>query len=80
MSFFRFLASAFSEDSTMGSSSRLLSGAIVMFTLGWVTYLVAKNHAMPDLAGPLTFMNTGVGTLMGINKASEVVSAFKGKS
>lgn len=75
-----FIKSIFSEDGVVGSSSRVLSAAIVFSTLGWVTYLVAKNHAMPDLAGPLTFMNTGVGTLMGINKASEVVSAFKGKS
>ncbi len=77
-SFLAFIKSVFS-DAGQGSSSRVLSGAVVFATLGWVSYVVLKTKTIPDLGGPSMFMASAVGVLYGTNKASEVVAAFRGK-
>lgn len=76
--FLAFIKSVFS-DGGQGSFSRCGAGAVVAATLGWITYLVIKTKALPDLGGPSMFMATGVGICYGTNKASEIVSSFKGK-
>jgi hypothetical protein len=77
-SFLAFIKSVFS-DNGVGSSSRVLSGAVVFSTLFWITYVVFKTKTIPDLGGPSMFMATGVGVFMGTNKAADMISAFKGK-
>lgn len=65
-----FLKQIFSEpgaDGT-GSFSRVMSFIIDLCTLGWVTYVVIKSGAIPDLNGPLIFMTTGHTSLYGLNK------------
>ena len=76
---FPWLKSVFSEDDGLGSYSRCASGFIVASVCSWVLFLVVKNHAMPDLTGPSAFLTTGVGIHYGTNKASEILSALKGK-
>ncbi len=73
-----FVKSVFS-DAGQGSSSRVLSGAVVFATLGWVSYVVFKTKTIPDLGGPSMFMASGVGICYGTNKAADMISAFKGK-
>lgn len=70
-----FLKSVFSEEGE-GSFSRVAQGAVVFSTLFWISYLVVKNHVMPDLNGPSLFIGTGAVGHYGINKASEIISAF----
>lgn len=77
-SFFAFIKSVFS-DAGVGSSSRVLSGSVVFATLGWISYVVLKTKTIPDLGGPSMFMATGVGVCYGTNRASDIISAFKGK-
>jgi hypothetical protein len=72
-----FLKSVLSEDG-QGSYSRTASLIIVISTVAWITFLVVKNHAMPDMAGPASFLTTGVGIHYGTNKASDIIASWKG--
>jgi hypothetical protein len=69
MSFWR---GVFSDDGNP-SFSRVASGAVVFFSLGWVTHIVWRNHALPDFAGLSLF----VGTLYGLNVASKAITKSK---
>ncbi len=69
--FFKFLGGAFSELNGCPSFSRLATGAIVAFSLFWVTWIVVHSSQLPDLSELALFITT----LYGTNKLS---SAFKG--
>jgi hypothetical protein len=75
----KFLREAFSEADGTGSMTRFLTGVIVLFELGWVSYLVVKHGALPDFGGLVIFG----GFLYGLNKASavtqNVTSSIAGK-
>ena len=68
-----FWRGVFSESDGTASSSRVFTGILVAFAMGWVTELVIKNHAMPDFGG-LAML---IGTLYGVNK---IAGALPGKS
>lgn len=72
-----FLKEVFSEDG-QGSFSRVASGFIVLATCGWVTYVVARTHSIPDLAGPSGFIGVGSVGHYATNKLPDIVSAFRG--
>lgn len=74
---FAFLKSVFSENG-QGSYSRSVGGLIALSTVVWITYVVFKTHAVPDLTGPTMFFTVGSGTHYATNKASEIIDAFKG--
>jgi hypothetical protein len=79
MEFIRSATCLFREALTengKGSYSRLTGSAIVFFTLGWITYLVIRNKALPDLGGASLFISVGAGTHYAIN---QVTAAIKGK-
>jgi hypothetical protein len=75
---FQFIKSVFSEEGE-GSYSRCSAGCIVMGTLVWVSYVVWKNHSIPDLTGPATFLTSGTACTYGVNKASDIIGAIKGQ-
>jgi len=52
----KFLRSVFSEVDGSGSASRSLAGATVLSTLFWITYVVIRTHAIPDLTAPSLFI------------------------
>ncbi len=64
----------FSEPDGTPSFSRVATGLIVMFSLGWVTALVRTNHSLPDFGGLVLF----IGALYGVNKIGAAVAAGKG--
>jgi hypothetical protein len=74
-----FVKSIFSEDG-QGSFSRMAQGFIVLMTCGWVTHVVWKTHAIPDLGGVSVFIGTGALGHYGLNKAESIVGAFRGKN
>jgi hypothetical protein len=76
--FFSFIRSVFSEGGE-GSYSRVAAGAIVVATIVWVSHVVWHTHAMPDLTGPAAFLTVGSGTHYGLNKAPDIIAAFKGQ-
>lgn len=54
-----FVKSTFSESDGTGSASRVLAGTSVTAVLTWVTYVVIKNGALPDLSGAALFLSAG---------------------
>lgn len=74
-----FIKNVFSDDGTP-SYGRFGAGVVLFSTVAWITYLVVKNHAMPDMAGPSTFLTTGVGVHYGAAKAQGIVDALKGNT
>lgn len=61
-----FWRGVFSESDGSPSFSRVGSGLIVAFAMGWVTHLVWHNNSLPDFAGLALI----IGTLYGLNKAA----------
>ncbi len=74
---FVFLKSVFSETGD-GSYSRVIGGLIVLATIGWVSYVVFKSHAIPDLSGPTTFITVSSGAHYVTNKITATISDIKG--
>jgi hypothetical protein len=69
-----FIKSAFSDPDGSGSSSRILAGVCVLALVVWISYLVFKNHMMPDLGGAALFLTASfsgyaVNQLSRMNKA-----------
>lgn len=71
-----FIKSIFSENGE-GSYSRLASFIITLAVLIWVSHVVYKTHAIPDLGGASAFIATGVGVHYGINKADDIMDTYK---
>ena len=65
-----FWRGVFCETDGTPSFSRVATGLIVAFALGWVTHLVWHNNALPDFAGLVMF----IGALYGVNKISAAVT------
>lgn len=60
------------SGSTEASFGRFGAGSVLAMTFVWISYLVLKNGTMPDMAGPSTFLASGVTTCYGITKLAEV--------
>lgn len=58
------------SDGDQPSFSRVASGAVVFFALGWVTHIVWRSHALPDFGGLALF----IGTLYGLNVAGNAIN------
>jgi hypothetical protein len=68
-----YLISVFSEADGTGSATRVLAGLTVLATLMWVTFIVIKNHALPDLGGASMFISAAFSGYA-INKIEKVVN------
>ena len=77
--FIKFVRSVLSESDGTGSWSRCGSLLLALATITWVSYVVCRTHAIPDLQGPAWFLTTGTGSLYGTNQLKSIVSAFTGK-
>ena len=69
-----YLSHLFSE-SDEASFSRLGSFLALVFSLGWLSYIVWQTHAVPGLDG-VTFF---VGSLYGLGKAGQTIQRVLGK-
>lgn len=70
-----FFREVFSEDGR-GSFSRVIQGFIVVMTCSWVSYVVLRTRAIPDLTTPAVFIGAG-----GLNyMTGKAAAAFKGKT
>ena len=49
---------------------------MITASIGWVTFLVLKNHALPDLSG-IAYIMGGGGAANLAQKAEDIVSKFK---
>jgi hypothetical protein len=64
-----FWAWVFSEADGTPSFSRVATGIIVAFALGWVSHIVARTHVLPDFAGLALFVTV----LYGANKIGNIL-------
>ena len=69
-----FWRGVFCEVDSTPSFSRVATGLIVAFALGWVTHLVCHNHALPDFGGLVLF----IGALYGVNKITTAMTKTPG--
>lgn len=74
--FMSHIKSALSENG-IGSYSRYAGAFVTVSVVGWVTYLVLKTHALPDLGGATAFL-AGGNAAYATNQAKKVAEAIKG--
>lgn len=65
------------SENGVGSYSRYSGFLIVIAVIVWVSYLVIRNHAFPDMAGPTAFLAGGQAQYAA-NQVKLVVAAVKG--
>lgn len=70
------LHESMTEDG-VGSFSRIIGAAVVVFTLGWVTYIVVKTSTLPNLTDASIFLASG-SSAYAVNQAKHVAAAIKG--
>jgi hypothetical protein len=70
------LREALSEDG-VGSYSRYAGAFSVVIAAVWVSYVVFKTHALPDLGGAATWVATG-NSAYAAGQAKRVAAAIKG--
>ena len=70
-----FLRDLFSESST-ASFGRVGAGIALVASIMWISWVVYKSSAIPDLGGVSLF----IGTLYGLSAAKSTVKAFSGTS
>lgn len=68
------------SENGVGSFSRYSCFVVVVAATVWVSFLVFKNKALPDLSGLSLYVTGLVAALYGINQAKAVVSAIKGNA
>jgi hypothetical protein len=54
----------------------VMMGLLVLASISWVTFLVIKNHTMPELTGVATLLGGG-GIANACQKAEDIVAKFK---
>ena len=64
------------ESDGTPSASRLLTAGLVLATIMWVTFLVSRNHSMPDMAPVGIFLSSTAVSLYGVNKMATAASSF----
>jgi len=70
-----FVQEIFNEENGKTSFARIGSFISLLAGIAWVSFLVYKNHVLPDLSGVSLFIGVPYGT----NKFSSVVSQFVSK-
>jgi len=63
---------AFCEQDGMPSFARIATGVMVLAALGWVSFSVYKNHAIPS-GGDLAGLGAFVTMLYGANKFATAI-------
>jgi hypothetical protein len=70
-----FIKEIFNEENGKTSFARIGSFLSLLAGVGWVSYLVYKNHVLPDLSGISLFIGVPYGT----NKFTNFIGQFTGK-
>lgn len=69
----KFLHDLYTDEGGAWSLGRVGTGISLFMSWVWVTYLIIKNHQLPDLAG----LGVYIGVPYAITKTGAVVSSFK---
>jgi hypothetical protein len=71
-----FLSRALDDKDSSVNAAHLTAFVLVMASICWVTYLVIKNSAMPDLSG-VAYLLGGSGAMNVCSKAESIIAKFK---
>lgn len=74
-----FWQGVFRDGDGVSSSSRLLTALVVIVTLAWVTMIVARTTALPELKPVESFLTATILSLYGVSRISQAVTAIVGK-
>jgi hypothetical protein len=70
------LKSMFLDDDKTVNPAYVIAFALVAASICWVSYLVIKNHTMPDLTG-IAYLLGGSGAMNLAHKMEDIVGRFK---
>ena len=70
-----FARSVLSEPDGTGSAARVYTLLVVVSVLVWISYLVLRHTAIPDLKGVTVFLVSTTTSLYGLNKITTAVAA-----
>jgi hypothetical protein len=76
MSFFKAI---FDDRDKSVNASHCIAFLLTFSSIAWVTYLVHKNHILPDLSG-IAYLLGGSGAMNVANKMEDIVAKFSKKS
>jgi hypothetical protein len=70
-----FLKALFNDDPSI-NTAHAIAILLVLASVGWVTFLVVKNHTLPDLSG-VAYLLGGSGAMNVCSKVESIVARFK---
>jgi hypothetical protein len=73
-----FLKGLLRESDGTPSSSRTLTACVILASLCWISYVVIKTHALPDLTTVSAFDTVVGGSLYGLNRLSQTAKDLVG--
>ena len=71
-----FIKAFFNDADKSVNPAHVVAATLVTASIGWVTYLVLKNHVLPDLAG-IAYLLGGSGAMNVAQKMEDIVAKFK---
>lgn len=71
-----FIKAFFDDTDKSVNPAHVVAAVLVSASIGWVTYLVLKNHIMPDLTG-IAYLLGGSGAMNVAQKMEDIVAKFK---
>jgi hypothetical protein len=71
-----FIKGLFDDSAKNVNPAHVVALSLTAAVIGWVTYLVIKTHALPDLQGP-AFLLGGSGAMNIAHKAEDIIAKFR---
>lgn len=71
-----FIAKCLDDREKSVNPIHIMMAALVLASIFWVTFLVVKNHIMPELTGVATLLGGG-GVANIAHKADDIIAKFK---
>ncbi len=72
-----FLKSIFDDRDRSVQAAHVVAVTLTIASICWVTFLVVKNHILPDLSG-IAYLLGGSGAMNIASKMEDIVDKFKG--
>jgi hypothetical protein len=72
-----FCRSVVDDDDKTVNPAHIIAFLFTFASIGWITYLVIKNGAMPDLSGLAILIGGGSGAINLVHKAGDLVDRFR---
>lgn len=66
----------FKDNDGTTNPTLLLAFALVFASIGWVSFLVYKNHNLPDLTG-IAYLLGGSGAMNIAHKAEDIIASIR---